>query len=332
MSSVQEKKRLKRQRTRQNKRAKIQIAKVENEIQAAPANLEILGDVWIFEIIPLIHPQVLLALFSTCKFMNEMSKSLPNLFWFQLCKTHFDITPLSMLMDDMRKVYISNALDACYLCHCKRAYFSELANLHLCYNCRGKPPFEVISKTMAMKTFHIKESALRGLNFIECQNSFRRSQSSRFYLKHDVEKIAFEFYGSREAWSVVDEKSKGRKEKIAQGKKKKQDAADARRQQLIEALNVKGLSLLNVYRYRGIYDEFIQGTSLLSIEEIVHKILVFKIVTEECKFEKIYRLLMQQRGQMPILDLQQMRQNLVNQLFQEWAEANPEKYQEFLLK
>lgn len=302
---------------------------------------EVLGNVWKDNIFPLVQPRHLLKLPATCKFFKQLFDSLDNGFWTDRCMA-LDYSLKGVLAAEPKRVFISNTLGCCYLCHATTSLYSELANIFICYSCRGTAPFETISPTMAQKVFHLKREHLEGLNYIVYTNPYRRSQDCELYLRSDVEAKAYAHYGSKEAWLVVDAKSQARKIKLAEGRAKgalKREAVrQARQADLVAALQAKGLEM------RGdsyLCQAYIDGDNEYSKCQIVYTMFKMKIVHEECNFKILWDQYYNEhfsrdyddywyREPFDKDDIRTARQELQEDLFNNWKQANPERFQAFL--
>lgn len=302
---------------------------------------EILGNLWVDNIFQFVEPQHLLKLPATCKFFKQLFESLPDTFWTRRCKAQL-ISLKGILASTPKAVFISNNLGKCYLCHSKTSCFSDLAHIYICYDCRGKAPFETISPTLAQKEFHLKRQHLNGLDSITYRNPYRHSQECELFLRADVEARAYQHYGSKEAWLAVDAKSQARKIKLAEGRAKgaiKREAVRKEREaELVAALRSKGLEM-RADSY--LCEAYIEGDNEYTKCQIVYTMFKMKIVHEECAFKSHWDQYYNEhfsrdyddfwfREPYDKDDVRRARQEMQDDLFEEWKAANPERYQAFL--
>jgi len=333
-------------KVRQQKQAKGNSSKRQKT--EPPFDPALLGNLWMDEIFKYVPAAQLLKLPSTCRFFKQLFDAQPNGFWAEQCRLKGYPLRGRLAVAEAKQVFIAHTLKRCYLCHAETRTYSDLAYVPLCAGCRGQPPFETISPTMAQKVYHLKYEDLAGLHRITYNNQLWRRQLCELFLRSDVEARAYEHYGSREAWLAADAKSQARKAKLAEGRvvraaeraAKQAVAEQRRRAELTAALAAKGLELRSDSK---LCDEYIEGECEYSLTEIVHIMFQMKVLYEECDFQAewndyfnanfVERARYWDNDYMCRYgsgDIRRARHELEESLFHKWKLANPERYQQFL--
>lgn len=162
------------------------------------------------------------------------------------------------------------ASDLCDHCELRDGFTFEWTRQKLCAECRDLKTFQLVTKTVALKKYRLKEESLGGIFFVGYGNPHgKRAAPMRLFLRSDVRKRALAVHGSKEARLELLRKSKERGEKIKRGRLAKKNNRTA---ELLTALHARGLTLRSDSSLcAGYIDGTVKDRNVDEISEVMEK-------------------------------------------------------------
>lgn len=168
------------------------------------------NDIWMLEIIPLCGVMDIIHLRLTCKRL------------FEICSMY--LTKHNNIHPDFKNKLIlvlkSTHLKRCLECGKKTTREYSPVPCFICQKCKDKPPYELVSKTLAKKKYKLKDFHFDGLRYKEITY---HHTLCRYYRKVDVKTVAINIHGGKDALRSIKLKSKERSEKIMHTREKNRE-------------------------------------------------------------------------------------------------------------